>query len=75
MPDKSSAPARHSYLLRLHNQEGHTPGWRASLQDIRTGEWRHFADLAQLFIYLTHQPPEEQSALPTHTDTAESAER
>lgn len=73
MPVNSPTQGRHSYLLRLHNQSDHPQEWRASLQDIRTGEWRHFADLTQLFTYLAHHNPEDQLAVPPDIDPEESA--
>lgn len=41
-----------SYLLRLWRAETFDPGWRASLEDPRTGERIGFASLEQLFAYL-----------------------
>ena len=40
-----------SYLLRMWKErvEG---GWRATLQDIATGECKHFATLEEMFKYL-----------------------
>ncbi len=46
----------HSYLLRLwqvHGNEGF--GWRASLEDVQTGEMIGFQDLAALVSYLEDQ--------------------
>lgn len=40
-----------SYLLRLW-REGNKGDWRVSLEDIRTGERKYFADLAEMFVYL-----------------------
>jgi hypothetical protein len=39
-----------SYLLRLWKAE--QTGWRASLEDARTGERIGFANLEQLFVFL-----------------------
>ncbi len=61
-------PERNSYLLRLHSQADHPHEWRASLQDIRSGEWRHFASLSQLFQYLTDRLPVPPT--PTTPETA-----
>ncbi|MBI5878292.1 MAG: hypothetical protein HZB53_11635 [Chloroflexi bacterium] len=41
-----------SYLLRLWRAETLGQGWRASLEDPRTGERIGFASLEQLFAYL-----------------------
>lgn len=68
MPAHSLAPESNSYLLRLHSQGDNPREWRASLQDIRSGEWRHFASLSQLFVYLTNQLPIPPT--PTTTQTA-----
>ena len=45
-----------SYLLRLWKVSGAGPPvWRASLEDVHTGERRGFADLEHLFTYLKEQ--------------------
>lgn len=42
-----------SYLLRLwRGDQSATSGWRASLEDPRTGQRIGFANLEQLFAYL-----------------------
>ena len=42
-----------SYLLRLWQSDGSgASGWRASLEDPRTGERVGFANLEQLFAFL-----------------------
>lgn len=40
-----------AFLLRLWRNQSDQP-WRASLQDAKSGERKHFADLAQLMAYL-----------------------
>jgi hypothetical protein len=56
-----------SFLLRIWRSGPATaPRWRASLEDIRTGEQRGFASLAQAFAFL-----EEQTEHPT--DAAQAA--
>jgi hypothetical protein len=42
----------HSYLLRLWRakEDGHT--WRASLQEVQSGEVRGFTNQRDLFVYL-----------------------
>jgi hypothetical protein len=45
-----------SYLLRLWQANGSgASGWRASLEDPRTGEQVGFANLEQLFAFLMEQ--------------------
>jgi hypothetical protein len=57
-----------SYLLRLWQAgTGQGAAWRASLEEIPTGERRAFASLDDLFAYLREQtraspPPEEGRA-------------
>jgi len=42
-----------AYMLRLWQAKGEgEPLWRASLEDVRTGERRGFASLEELFAYL-----------------------
>ena len=46
----------HSYLLRLWQVHGESAaGWRASLEDVQTGELLGFQDLATLLQYLENQ--------------------
>ena len=43
----------HSYLLRLWRVQGEEGDcWRASLEEVQTGELKGFADLAALVDYL-----------------------
>ena len=43
----------HSYLLRLWRvREGEGESWRASLQEVETGDLLGFAELDELFDYL-----------------------
>jgi hypothetical protein len=44
-----------TYLLRLWNTETTASGWRASLEDPRTGERIGFACMEQLFAFLMEQ--------------------
>lgn len=44
-----------SYLLRIWRAEAPARGWRASLEDPRTGERFGFAGLEQLFAFLMEQ--------------------
>ena len=49
-------PNYHSYLLRLWQVQGESGvDWRASLQDVETGELRGFPGLAALIDYLAKQ--------------------
>jgi hypothetical protein len=46
----------HSYLLRLWRvQDGARTDWRASLEDVQTGEMVGFQDLSTLLQYLENQ--------------------
>ena len=54
MPDEQRR--YHSYLLRLWQANGErAPIWRASLEDVQTGERHSFADLARLSAFLEAQ--------------------
>ena len=45
-----------SYLLRLWSTgAAHHQVWRASLEDVQSGERRGFANLEQLFVFLMEQ--------------------
>ena len=45
-----------SYLMRLWaTGAAHEQVWRASLEDVRGGERRGFANLEQLFVFLIEQ--------------------
>ena len=45
-----------SYLLRLwRTGAGEAIAWRASVEDIRTGQWHSFASLSAAFRFLDHQ--------------------
>jgi len=49
-------PNYHSFLLRLWQVHGETgTDWRASLQDVETGELQGFSGLAALIDYLQKQ--------------------
>ena len=48
-----------SYLLRLWRAEASDEGWRASLEDARTGKRIGFASLEQLFAFLMEQVEDE----------------
>lgn len=71
MTARQQAPERRSYLLRLHNPAERQAAWRASLQEVRSGEWRHFTDLSQLFAYLTEQALLEQTGDPAGDGSGE----
>ena len=43
-----------SYLLRLWKDEN-APGWRASLQDVRTNECHNFANVSHLLTFIYGQ--------------------
>ena len=46
-----TTPRRRFYLLRLWSDDPEAC-WRASLQGVSNGEWRHFPDLESLFEFL-----------------------
>ncbi len=50
-----SAQEYHSYLIRFRRMTERPFAWHASLQDVRTGEWRHFTDLDLLFQFVTQE--------------------
>ena len=51
----------HSYLLRMWQvPESQGTGWRASLEDVQTGELKGFQDLNGLIDYLQGQVLESQ---------------
>ena len=53
---KSTQSNYHSYLLRLWRENGpERMIWRASLEDVQTGELRGFENLAALLRYLEEQ--------------------
>lgn len=53
MPDQQRY---HSYLLRLWQAAGEqAPHWRATLEDVQTGERQCFAEIARLFAFLEAQ--------------------
>jgi len=54
-PIKPPEKKYRSYLLRLWRAETLDQGWRASLEDPRTGERIGFASLEQLFAFLMEQ--------------------
>ena len=54
-PAKQPAKGYRSYLLRLWCAETLDRCWRASLEDLRTGERIGFASLELLFAYLMEQ--------------------
>jgi hypothetical protein len=55
-----------SYLLRLWRNSGHS-GWRASLQQVRTGQTHHFARPEALWAFLQAEMAgaDERAAEPT----------
>ena len=65
--DKRQTTSR-SYLVRLWpTGAAEQQVWRASLEDVRSGQRRGFANLEQLFVFLMEQtehdgePPDAQS--------------
>ena len=66
-----------SYLLRLwRTGAGEAVAWRASLEDIRTGQWHSFASLSAAFSFLDLQTEhssasQEGGADPPHLSMTE----
>jgi hypothetical protein len=53
---KEPQPRYTSYLLRLWQTESNgEPVWRASLESVRTGQRKGFADIGSLFAFLESQ--------------------
>ena len=62
-----------SYLVRLWaTGAAGQPVWRASLEDVQSGERRGFANLEQLFVFLMEQT-EHRGDAPDAQSTAEPA--
>lgn len=56
MAERTESARYRSYLLRLWQAgEGEHPGWRASLEEARSGDQRTFATLEALFTFLDRQ--------------------
>ncbi|MBP6469206.1 MAG: hypothetical protein KBE23_21925 [Chloroflexi bacterium] len=55
MPAKQSAQEYQSYLMRFRRVNEQPLVWHVSIQDVRTGEWRHFTDLALLFEFVSQE--------------------
>ena len=52
-----------SYLVRLWpTGAAHQQVWRASLEDVQSGERRGFANLEQLFVFLMEQTEQARNA-------------
>lgn len=50
------------FLLRVWRDARREDAWRATLQDLRSGEVRHFRDLAGLVRHLRQRTPEEAAS-------------
>jgi hypothetical protein len=58
---ETPSTAQRSYILRLWNTDpSGIAGWRALLEDPRTGERVGFASLELLFAYLMELPPPKE---------------
>ncbi|MBK8988900.1 MAG: hypothetical protein IPM39_22985 [Chloroflexi bacterium] len=55
MPYKPAPQEYQSYLIRFRRMQAQPPAWHVSVQDVRTGEWRHFTDLALLFEFVSQE--------------------
>ncbi len=69
-----------SYLLRLwQSGTGASVVWRASLEDIRTGQWHSFASLSAAFSFLDLQTEQSTTTReggfdPPHLSMTEQSE-
>lgn len=55
MPAQPATQEYHSYLIRFRRMSERPFTWHVSLQDVRTGEWRHFTDLERLFAFMAQE--------------------
>ena len=51
------------YLVRLWRSDAHST-WRASAQDIETGQLNYFARLENLFLFLGEQTTDAPDSIP-----------
>ena len=51
-----------AYMLRLWQVNGQSPVWRASLEDVRTGERYGFGSLESLFRFITERASSKPEA-------------
>jgi hypothetical protein len=70
-------PGHVAYLLRLWRADDgrQEPIWRASLQDVRTGERRGFAGLAEAVRYLEQQMEGPERGLGNGEPSADAERR
>ena len=72
--DTSAAQQYHSYLLRIWKARADHEIWRASLEQVGSGEQRSFASLPALFEYL-QQVTQTPDDLPGRRANRRSSER
>ncbi len=53
----------HSYLIRIWKENARVE-WRASAQDVASGEFKYFASLVDLYHFLEHTPDNCDGELP-----------
>jgi len=51
----NSTPKYYSYLLRISREQECEENWRVMLENVQTGEKRHFASLKSAFLFLQEQ--------------------
>lgn len=51
------------YLLRMWRAKSRDPGWRASLEEPRSGQRIGFASLEQLFAFLMEQAERDEKGI------------
>jgi hypothetical protein len=59
-----------SYLLRIWRAGGEGPAWRASLDDVTTGERRAFGSLEGLFAFLRERAAAAEATGPDEDGSA-----
>jgi len=55
MASKQLAQEYQSYLIRFRRIKEEPLVWHISVQDVRTGEWHHFTDMARLFEFVNQE--------------------
>lgn len=57
---ENSTPQYYSYLLRIGREKECEANWRVMLENVQTGEKRHFASLESAFLFLHEQVGESE---------------
>jgi hypothetical protein len=56
--DEAGTQVYRAYMLRLRRTDGEHPAWRASLQEVATGERYTFPSLDEMLVWLKEQTGE-----------------